>query len=140
MARSRLVPVLLLAAAAAPGIPQPVMGAAVAPPAPFGPVPSERQLRWHELEYYGFVHFTVNAFTDREWGNGDESPSIFNPSAMDVRQWAQVARDAGMQGLIITAKHHDGFCLWPSRHTEHSVKNAPWKEGKGDVVRELADA
>jgi len=116
-----------------------VAGAAE-PPAAFGPVPSERQLRWHEMEYYGFLHFTVNTFTDKEWGYGDEDPTIFNPSAMDIRQWARVARDAGMKGLIITAKHHDGFCLWPSAYTEHSVKHAPWKDGKGDVVGELAAA
>ena len=110
-----------------------VAGAAE-PPAAFGPVPAERQLRWHEMEYYGFLHFTVNTFTDKEWGYGDEDPKIFNPSAMDIRQWARVARDARMKGLIITAKHHDGFCLWPSAYTEHSVKHAPWKDGKGDIV------
>lgn len=113
---------------------------AVEPPAPCGPVPSERHLRWHELEYYGFIHFTVNTFTDKEWGYGDESPQIFNPSELDVRQWADVARQAGMRGLIITAKHHDGFCLWPSRYTEHSVKNSPWKDGQGDILAELAAA
>ena len=113
---------------------------AATPPAPFGPVPSERQLRWHEMEYNGFLHFTVNTFTDKEWGYGDEDPAIFDPSAMDIRQWARVARDAGMKGLIITAKHHDGFCLWPSAYTEHSVKHSPWKDGKGDIVGELAAA
>jgi len=116
------------------------LAGAATPPAPFGPVPAARQLRWHEMEYYGFLHFTVNTFTDKEWGFGDEDPKIFNPSAMDIRQWARVARDAGMKGLIITAKHHDGFCLWPSAYTEHSIKHSPWKDGKGDIVGELAAA
>jgi alpha-L-fucosidase len=112
----------------------------VKPPAPFGPVPSERQLAWHEMEYYMFVHFTVNTFTDKEWGFGDEKESVFNPSELDCRQWAKVARDAGMKGIIITAKHHDGFCLWPSKLTSHSVKSSVWKDGKGDVLRELRSA
>jgi alpha-L-fucosidase len=110
------------------------------PPEPFGPVPSERQLAWHEMEYYMFVHFTVNTFTDKEWGYGDEKESVFNPSELDCRQWARVAKEAGMKGIIITAKHHDGFCLWPSQYTEHSVKNSKWKDGKGDVLMELRKA
>lgn len=112
----------------------------VAPPAPLGPLPSERQLAWQELGYYAFIHYNMNTFTNMEWGTGGESPTQFNPSEMDVRQWAKVIKDAGMKGVIITAKHHDGFCLWPTKTTEHSVKNAPWKNGNGDVLKELSEA
>ena len=100
-------------------------------------VPSERQLKWQDLEYYAFVHFSINTFTDKEWGFGDESPELFNPSELDTDQWARVAKEAGMKGIIITAKHHDGFALWPSAYTEHSVKNSPWRDGNGDLLKEL---
>ena len=110
------------------------------PPKPVGPVPAEQQLRWHELEYYGFLHFNMNTFTNVEWGTGAESPDMFNPTELDAEQWAKVAKDAGMKALIITAKHHDGFCLWPSEYTEHSVKNSTWKDGQGDVLKELSEA
>ena len=109
-------------------------------PEPFGPIPSERQLSWHDMEYYAFIHFNMNTFTNMEWGNGSEKPAQFNPSALDARQWAKTIKDAGMKGVIITAKHHDGFCLWPSQYTEHSVKNSPWKNGKGDVLKDLSEA
>lgn len=112
----------------------------VKPPEPYGPLPSGRQLAWHNMEYYMFVHFTVNTFTDKEWGYGDEPESVFNPTELDCRQWARVAKDAGMKGIIITAKHHDGFCLWPSDFTTHSVKSSPWKNGQGDVLKELQSA
>jgi alpha-L-fucosidase len=104
------------------------------------PVPSAPQLRWHRDELALFLHFGVNTFTDREWGDGSESPTIFNPAGLDARQWTRAARDAGFKLIILTAKHHDGFCLWPSALTRHSVATSPWREGRGDVVREFTDA
>lgn len=109
-------------------------------PEPIGPLPTKAQLAWQEMEYYAFVHFNMNTFTDMEWGYGDEPATTFDPSALDTRQWARVAKEAGMKGIILTAKHHDGFCLWPSNFTEHSVKNSPWKNGQGDVLADLRAA
>ncbi len=102
--------------------------------------PSPQQLAWQQLEFIGFIHYTVNAFTDKEWGEGTESEAIFNPTQLDVHQWVKTCKDAGMKMVILTAKHHDGFCLWPSKYTEHSIKNSPYKGGKGDIVGELAQA
>ena len=103
-------------------------------------IPSERQFRFQQLEFYAFIHFTVNTFTDREWGGGTENPSIFDPKKLDAEQWVKSVKSAGMKGLILTCKHHDGFCLWQTQFTKHSVSSSPWKGGKGDVVREVSDA
>jgi len=103
-------------------------------------VPSPQQVAWQEMEYTCFCHFGVNTFTDREWGDGKEDEKLFNPTQFDARQWARTACDAGMKMIILTCKHHDGFCLWPSKYTEHSVKNSPYKNGEGDIVREVSDA
>ena len=108
--------------------------------APCVPLPNANQLRWQDMEMYAFIHYSLNTYTDQEWGFGNEDPKLFNPSSLDCRQWARVCKQSGMRGIIFTAKHHCGFCMWPSAYTEYSVKNSPWKDGKGDVVRELAEA
>jgi len=109
------------------------------PPA-VSPLPTELQLKYHYMEKQIFVHFTVNSFTGKEWGDGTENPDVFNPEKLDCEQWVKVAKETGYNTMCLTVKHHDGFCLWPSQHTEHSVKNSKWRNGKGDVVREFADA
>jgi len=107
---------------------------------PVKPIPSERQKIWQEMEYYAFIHFNMNTFTNMEWGFGDESPSTFNPTELDTDQWARIIKESGMKGIIITAKHHDGFSLWPSKYSEHSVKNSPWNKGKGDLIKDLENS
>lgn len=103
-------------------------------------IPTEKQRAYQQMELIGFIHFSLNTFTCQEWGYGDEDPRLFDPSALDAEQWALTARKAGMKQLILTAKHHDGFCLWPSNLTEHSVKNSPYKNGEGDIVKEFTEA
>jgi alpha-L-fucosidase len=127
-----------LAAAATPAIGQPRLR--VAAPRPWGAVPSARQWRWHGREQYAFVHFSINTFTDKEWGYGDEDPSLFNPTDFSADQIVAAARAGNLDGLILTAKHHDGFCLWPTQLTEHCIRNSPYKNGKGDIVGEFAAA
>jgi alpha-L-fucosidase len=120
------------AAACAPGF--------VREEGPRWPAPSKSQLWWQRAELGLFTHFGINTYTDREWGDGHEDARLFNPVRFDARQWARAARAGGFRYVILTAKHHDGFCLWPSKYTEHSVKNSPWRDGHGDVVREFVNA
>ncbi len=125
-------------AAASAGAAVGSLGAAA--PAPYGAIPSARQLRWHELETTAFLHFTVNTFTGKEWGYGDEDPNVFAPAHFDADAIVEPLAQAGMKGVILTAKHHDGFCLWPTTTTEHSVRSSAWRGGHGDVVRDIAEA
>ena len=110
------------------------------PPKPYGPVPTTAQVAWQRMEMNMFCHFGPNTFTGLEWGEGTEAADIFNPTALDCNQWVSVAKNAGFQGIILTAKHHDGFCLWPNPQSTHTVRESAWRNGKGDVLRELSDA
>jgi alpha-L-fucosidase len=108
----------------------------VPPPRPLLPIPTARQLEWQRREMAMFIHFGINTFTGREWGTGDENPRIFEPDKLDASQWVRVAQESGFQTVILTAKHHDGFALWPSRYSDHSIASSGWRDGEGDVVRE----
>jgi len=112
----------------------------ISAPRPYGAIPSAAQLVWHEMEYTAFLHFTVNTFTDKEWGYGDEDPNIFQPLRFDADAIALALKSAGVAGFILTCKHHDGFCLWPTKTTDHSIRSSSWQAGKGDIVRSLSDA
>lgn len=112
----------------------------VTPPEPLYPIPSENQLAWHKMGMNAFIHFSLNTFTNKEWGMGDEPVSAFNPTEMNTGQWVKVLSEVGFKGLILTCKHHDGFCLWPTEYTDYSIKNSPYKNGKGNIVKEVSDS
>ena len=111
-----------------------------AQPQPYGALPSERQLRWHETETFSLIHFSLNTYTDREWGHGDEDPKLFNPKPEIADQVISALKRGGMNGVILVAKHHDGFCLWPTKTTSHNITKSPWHGGKGDLVRQYSDS
>ena len=127
--RNIVIAAILLAGACTAGMPD-----------PYGPCPSEAQMQWQKMETNMFVHFGPNTFSGKEWGDGTEAEDMFNPSALDCRQWAAIAKEAGFKGIIITAKHHDGFCLWPTSTSTHSVASSKWRDGRGDVLSDLSDA
>jgi alpha-L-fucosidase len=126
--------------AAAPAAMAATAARKVPPPQSYGAIPSGPQIAWHRMEYTAFLHFTVNTFTDKEWGYGDEDPNIFQPARFDADAIAIALQSAGVAGFILTCKHHDGFCLWPTKTTDHSIRGSSWKGGQGDIVRELSDA